>query len=192
MELSYSGTALSIQHAYSLLLKEKYCTLEKYRVYSHLRRQGYRVLRTAQVPEVKRTNNSCCPMPSKKARIDSIIHSPKESSISSKINEEQNLLFQQPSSRSLERSLIPNFSGNNTSITVVFDDTSLLPETCRNRNSIYVFSKTNFFRSDSELVKRDSGSSKLTDNPLFRGRTRPLISCTDSTKLGEEKLLQYL
>jgi len=183
VELRYAGTAVSIQHAYSLLLKEKCCSLEKYRVYSHLRRQGHRILRSTQVPSGKRTSDQSCSGPSKKPKIDSITNYSTAKNISSKSNEVQTLLFQRPASDSLDRNVIPDF-GCNSSISIVFGDTKLLPESCWNRRSSYTFLKKDFFHSDSELMKSDSGYSEPSDNVLFRGKTQPLIYRMDSMKSG--------
>lgn len=47
LELTWKGLALSVQQAYCALLEsdESECSLEEYRVYSHLVRQGYRLQR---------------------------------------------------------------------------------------------------------------------------------------------------
>lgn len=47
LELSYDGVPVSVQKAYTILINNSKtdCTLSEYRVYSHLSRQGYRVVR---------------------------------------------------------------------------------------------------------------------------------------------------
>nr|CAD7257598.1 unnamed protein product [Timema shepardi] len=55
LELMYGGVALSVQQAYSVVLGCKTgCTLDEYRTYAHLMRQGYRVMRHS--PSLKVTN----------------------------------------------------------------------------------------------------------------------------------------
>lgn len=182
LEVSYLGTALSIQHAYSLLLKEEYCSLEKYRVYCHLRRQGYRVLRAAQIPQIKRMNDSDSSVPSKKIKMDSAAHFSTKLDTSFKFQQKQSLLFQRPAGDSFDYRLIPNFSGSNEFISIGFSDTSLLPESCANRQSNYVFYKKDFFDCASDLAKSERATCDLLDNPLFRGKTQPLLSRTNSNK----------
>ncbi|XP_015188886.1 PREDICTED: uncharacterized protein LOC107073016 [Polistes dominula] len=45
LELTWNGVALSIQQAYDILIDNKECTLEEYRVYSQLTRYGYHIQR---------------------------------------------------------------------------------------------------------------------------------------------------
>nr|CAD7393698.1 unnamed protein product [Timema cristinae] len=55
LELMYGGVALSVQQAYNVVLGSKTgCTLDEYRTYAHLMRQGYRVMRHS--PSLKVTN----------------------------------------------------------------------------------------------------------------------------------------
>ncbi|CAG2054496.1 unnamed protein product, partial [Timema podura] len=55
LELMYGGVALSIQQAYNIVLGSKTgFTLNEYRTYAHLMRQGYRVMRHS--PSLKVTN----------------------------------------------------------------------------------------------------------------------------------------
>jgi len=189
LEVSYLGTALSIQHAYSLLLKEEYCSLEKYRVYCHLRRQGYRVLRAAQIPQIKRMNDSDSSVPSKKTKMDSAAHFSTKLDTSFKFQQKQSLLFQRPAGDSFDYRLIPNFSGSNEFISIGFSDTSLLPESCANRQSNYVFYKKDFFDCASDLAKSERATCDLLDNPLFRGKTQPLLSRTNSNKSSKDLAL---
>nr|CAD7460111.1 unnamed protein product [Timema tahoe] len=55
LELMYGGVALSVQQAYNIVLGSKTgFTLDEYRTYAHLMRQGYRVMRHS--PSLKVTN----------------------------------------------------------------------------------------------------------------------------------------
>lgn len=45
LEVSFGGVAMSVQQAYEVMLSQGKCTLEEYLTYSHLMRQGYKVVR---------------------------------------------------------------------------------------------------------------------------------------------------
>ncbi|KAI4487003.1 hypothetical protein M0802_012103 [Mischocyttarus mexicanus] len=55
LELTWNGVALSIQQAYEILIDNKECTLEEYRVYSQLTRYGYHIQRFYYENSVKNT-----------------------------------------------------------------------------------------------------------------------------------------
>ncbi|KAI9557526.1 hypothetical protein GHT06_017354 [Daphnia sinensis] len=133
LELWYSGTPVSVQQAYQILLVDELCSSLKYRVYSHLCRQGYRLVRR--------------------------------------------LLFGSSAAEPSDYDCIPHFlASTSASVLIQFSDLESLPESIRNRESTYVVNKKDFlhFCVDREEVAT-SISSASTTNPLFSGKTKPLL-----------------
>lgn len=184
LELWYSGTAVSVQQAYQILLVEDLCSTLKYRVYSHLCRQGYRLIRSVNsVISKKRSGDDVQVSSPKRVKADELSNhkATNETSISvsseMEIDFKSKLLFGCSAAKLPDYDCIPHLlASSSESILVQFSDLDFLPESIRNRESTYVINKKDFFhfRVDREEVATSISSASI-NNPLFSGKTKPLL-----------------
>ena len=185
LELSYSGTPVSVQQAYQLLLKEKHCPSQNYQTYSHLNRLGYKLVR--KLPSIK-----------SKLRQDD----DDECSTSKKFKMDSSTSFLLPATKSQDDSdYILNFGekvSSSLKIDIAFPPAALLPESIRDRmGSIsYIFTPKSTELDVSSVASNSTLSistarnwaeykaaelaenqiqAEYSDNPLYQGETKPLI-----------------
>lgn len=194
LELYYDGTPISIQQAYQLLLKDKYCLTDNYIVYSHLNRLGYRLRR--QIPSTK----------SKMRRTDTV----EDGSVTKKVKLDSSTTFLLPATNSEEDpEYILNFGDNSAQkiVDIPFPPADLLPESIRDRKGsisyLVVPRSSSFVVEDvqhdlsladtshstpsistarnwaeykaAELAVGSKAQVDYSDNPLYQGQTKPLI-----------------
>lgn len=189
--MCYSGTPVSVQQAYQLLLTENSCSILKYRVYSHLCRQGYRLIRRVNPPPVistKRSGESMENLNPKRLKVEdkqpnlivnsvtivdmetTAVNLPIET-----VNSPVKLRFLTPAAEPSDYDCIPHLLSPGTeTIEIKFPDQHLLPENTRNRESSYVLNKRDFYIF-SELEEIPTNLNFASNNPLFSGKTKPLL-----------------
>ena len=190
LELWFSGTPVSVQQAYQILLTNELCSIAKYRVYSHLCRQGYRLVRRKSVQDMpKQTGDSIKASSPKRAKIESstsdleVEESQLASSKAALCHRTKS--FRLPAALSSDYDCIPHLVPGLNSIQVKFVDHLLLPETSRNREAEYVISLKNLSQPEVRLTENDvmegvhpdndpASSFSVDNNPLYSGRTKPL------------------
>lgn len=174
LELSYGGIPVSIQQAYQLLLKEEHCSVDEYKVYAHMNRQGYRLLRHKppdSEEETSRPGSSQQGPPPKRAKM---MEDPEEASdLLSKP------LFMPLAADPSDFDLIPHFAPGAEAILIRFPDPSLLPEAIRaNREASYTIRRDSFASNSpddpSELPTTFEEVDRSND-PLYQGETKPLL-----------------
>nr|CAH0111455.1 unnamed protein product [Daphnia galeata] len=192
LELFYSGTPVSVQQAYQILLAENLCSTLKYRVYSHLCRQGYRLIRRVNpLPSSsnKRSGESMEDLNPKRVKVDeeepnlivnnvTIVDMEAAADVelpSEPANDHVKLRFLTPAAQPGDYDCIPHLLSPGTeSIELKFSDQQLLPESTRNRQSSYVIKKRDFYVF-SEFDEIPTDVNFATNNPLFSGKTKPLL-----------------
>ncbi|KAK4016722.1 uncharacterized protein LOC116925295 [Daphnia magna] len=185
LELWYSGTPVSVQQAYQILLVEDLCSTLKYRVYSHLCRQGYRLVRRVNSPSIsiKRSGDAVQVSSPKRVRTDEPSNHSVKNETSVNVSSEKQydskskLLFGSSAAEPSDYDCIPHLLASaSESVLIQFSDLEFLPESIRNRESTYVINKKDFlhFCVDREEVAT-SISLASTNNPLFSGKTKPLL-----------------
>ena len=177
LELWYSGTPVSVQQAYQILLSEESCSTLKYRVFSHLCRQGYRLIRRTKVPVLlKRCADAISTLSPKRPKMEPPTLVKVGDSVRTFITAK--LLFQSPAAEPSDYDCIPNLVHGKESIQINFSDLQLLPESTRNRKSTYVVSKKDFFKPETEshdIEESPTSTSFVANNPLCSGKTKPLM-----------------
>lgn len=120
-------------------------------------------------------------------------------------------LFQTPAAESSDYDCIPNLVSEVDSFQINFPDMQLLPKSIRNIKNSYVISRKQFFVSESKSSESHnisdesavaSGAMKdftssganfsPTNNPLYSGRTKPLLIGNYIGKLSNQNLSFYL
>lgn len=152
----------------------------KYRVYSHLCRQGYRLLRrTKALVSLKRCADSV--KASSPKRLKTELPTPVKVGDTCSKPVTAKSLFQPPAAEPSDYDCIPHLIPGRESFQINFSDLQLLPENTRNRLSSYVINKKDFFTSEiesnNELVTDPTSfiATNTTNNPLFSGKTKPLM-----------------
>lgn len=170
--------------------------MPKYRVYSHLCRQGYRLVRRNSPPAItKRCDDSIKVSSPKRAKIEVPGVDYQAEYIRVPDNPETfKSLFLPPAAEASDYDCIPNLLPGTGTIQINFLDLELLPESIRNRKTSYVVNKKDFKSMEShsnlnldspstamntssmEEISRDpSAMFTLTNNPLYDGETKPLL-----------------
>jgi len=91
------------------------------------------------------------------------------------VNNPVKLRFLTPAAEPCDYDCIPHLLSSETeTIEIKFHDQQLLPENTRNRQSTYVLSKRDFYIF-SELEEIPTNLNFASNNPLFSGKTKPLL-----------------
>ena len=191
----YDGAPISIQQAYQLLLKDKYCLTDNYIVYSHLNRLGYRLRR--KIPSTK-----------SKLRTTDDTH---DGSVTKKIKLDLSTSFLLPATNSEDDlEYILNFGDNSAQqiVDIPFPPATLLPESIQDRkgsisyevvpkkqNSSFVVEDVqhdvsllatshstplistarNWTEYKAAELAESQAQVDYSHNPLYQGQTKPLI-----------------
>lgn len=201
LELWFSGIPVSVQQAYQLLLKDDLCSLEHYRVFAHLNRLGYRLIRVdpEESREIKQTPASHCEEPSaKRAKLDGppLFRKPRSAMAARQRQQaiQQLVVSTAPkflpfAATAADLDLIPNFAGKEETITLSFPDPDLIPGEIHISHSNYVIdkSKFQFSKDDRKMPALQRSRVKSWEewvlppfdqenHPLYKGRITPLLN----------------
>lgn len=176
LELLYGGTPVSVQQAYQLLLTEELCSLPKYRVYSHLCRQGYRLIRrtTPISSNIKRSAESVPNSSPKRIKIDTsaVLADGLKETQPTEANNQLKSRFQPPAADPSDYDCIPHLVPGAETLEIYFRDLQLLPENTQNRLNSYVINIKAFITPQSaanEEPEASTSSSCIPDSSVLPG-----------------------